>query len=180
MAHSPPLRSPPSASAPLASQLENIPARNGSSLTSLHPTAPLSPVSIVLSPAKTIPSKTQPLTMPSHSSVFLATSPGYLRHISLLPLKPYPSILTLGICMASAGNTLTTLLFALLLVARAAQSFLITFLKISAGSFISHLLLLERHRNDFTSSLEDLQLYVGAAPSIGYGGYYGGKWFAAK
>ena len=33
---------------------------------------------------------------------------------------------------------------------------------------------------DFISSPEDLQLFTDAAPSIGYGGYYGGRWFAAE
>ena len=34
--------------------------------------------------------------------------------------------------------------------------------------------------NDFHSSPEDLQLFTDAAPSVGYGGYYGGRWFAEE
>lgn len=33
--------------------------------------------------------------------------------------------------------------------------------------------------NDFVSLPDDIQLYTDAAPSIGFGGYYGGKWFAS-
>ena len=34
--------------------------------------------------------------------------------------------------------------------------------------------------NDFLSSPEDLELYTDAAPSVGFGGYYRGRWFAEK
>ena len=34
--------------------------------------------------------------------------------------------------------------------------------------------------NDFYSSPEDLQLFTDAAPSVGFGGYYQGRWFADK
>ena len=34
--------------------------------------------------------------------------------------------------------------------------------------------------DDFHSSPEDLQLFTDAAPSVGYGGYYGGRWFAEE
>ncbi|XP_029904174.1 uncharacterized protein LOC115356996 [Myripristis murdjan] len=34
--------------------------------------------------------------------------------------------------------------------------------------------------DDHLTQPEDIQLYTDAAPSIGFGGYYGGKWFASK
>ncbi len=33
--------------------------------------------------------------------------------------------------------------------------------------------------NDFITQPEDIQLFTDAAPSIGFGGYYGGKWFSS-
>uniref|UniRef100_UPI003AAC1141 uncharacterized protein n=1 Tax=Centroberyx gerrardi TaxID=166262 RepID=UPI003AAC1141 len=33
--------------------------------------------------------------------------------------------------------------------------------------------------DDFITQPEDIQLYTDAAPSIGFGGYYGGRWFAS-
>ncbi|RXN07697.1 tyrosine recombinase [Labeo rohita] len=34
--------------------------------------------------------------------------------------------------------------------------------------------------NDYISQAEDIQLYTDAAPSIGFGGYYSGRWFASE
>ncbi|KAI2666821.1 hypothetical protein H4Q32_026527 [Labeo rohita] len=34
--------------------------------------------------------------------------------------------------------------------------------------------------NDYISQPEDIQLYTDAAPSIGFGGYYSGRWFASE
>ncbi|XP_026063506.1 uncharacterized protein LOC113046764 [Carassius auratus] len=34
--------------------------------------------------------------------------------------------------------------------------------------------------NDYITQPEDIQLYTDAAPSTGFGGYYGGRWFASE
>ncbi|XP_049902504.1 uncharacterized protein LOC126391655 [Epinephelus moara] len=50
-----------------------------------------------------------------------------------------------------------------------------------AKSFLSQLLTngISFFYDDFITHPADIQLYTDAAPSVGFGGYYGGRWFAA-